>query len=65
MPKAVVLTTRAAWIDADGNRQSADQGAEVELPQAEFDRLRALDAVASPRSKDAKAAAEEAEAEAE
>jgi hypothetical protein len=60
MPKAVSLVDTLRWTDADGAVQEfEDKGGTVELPQSEFARLKDAGAVASPGSKDAKAAASE------
>jgi len=60
MPKAVVLFDGVRYQDGDQVR-NAVKGEEVDLSQDEFDRLSELEAVASPRSKDAKAAKAEAD----
>lgn len=60
MTQAVVLFDSVLWTADDGAVHEAFKGQEVDLPKGEFDRLKALDAVASPSSKDAKAAAADA-----
>lgn len=62
MAKAVALFDSVLWTDGDGAVHEFFKGEEQDLPQPEFDRLEAMGAVASPRSKDAKAASADAEA---
>jgi hypothetical protein len=64
MPKAVVLFDLVAWNEGEGEarvRHEGEKGKEYDIPQEEFNRLKELGAVASPSSKDAKAAASDAE----
>ena len=63
--KAVSLVDRLLWTDGDGVVHDEDdaKGQEFDLPTGEFERLEAAGAVAQPRSKDAKAAAEAVEEE--
>jgi hypothetical protein len=63
MPKAVVLADSLGYYDEDGRRFDAEKGETVELSQEDFDRHLEAGNVAKPQSKDAKAAAEESEAE--